>query len=80
MSNKTYLTEGLTVHPLYAQMLEHADGQNGGSPTTESVAAFLLSKALTAARAVLRSAFNHLFYDVEKPTDGDETPMSTLIV
>lgn len=33
-----------------------------------------------AARAVLRSAFDHLFYDVEKPTDGDGTAMSTLIV
>jgi len=33
-----------------------------------------------AARAVLRSAFDHLFYDVEKPSDGDGTAMSTLMV
>lgn len=33
-----------------------------------------------SARAVLRSAFDHLFYDVKKPTDGDGTAMSTLMV
>jgi len=32
-----------------------------------------------SARAVLRAAFDHLFYDVTKPTDGDGTAMSTLI-
>ncbi|HVA18508.1 MAG TPA: hypothetical protein VMV59_12440 [Candidatus Dormibacteraeota bacterium] len=33
-----------------------------------------------AARSVLRSAFAHLFYDVEKPSEGDGTAMSTLMV
>ncbi|HVA16239.1 MAG TPA: hypothetical protein VMV59_00860 [Candidatus Dormibacteraeota bacterium] len=33
-----------------------------------------------SARSVLRSAFDHLFYDVTKPADGDGTAMSTLMV